>query len=143
VDVGGGVQAEANRAQRKHELVRALRAEGRGLREIARHLGWGLHTVQRYARVATWQELAESRWPAERPSKLNPFKPLRTSAFIAGACAGSAAFGSPRSGDSHVLSPFRRVAALDSRGLRVGQWHRYAAHAGRPDRRCPALRAPD
>ena len=65
----------AERVRRKHELVRALRAEGRGLREIARHLGWGLHTVQRYDRAATWQELAESRWPTERPSKLYPFKP--------------------------------------------------------------------
>ena len=65
----------AERARRKHELVHALRAEGRGLREIARHLGWGLHTVQRYDRAATWQELAESRWPAQRPSKPDPFKP--------------------------------------------------------------------
>ena len=65
----------AERARRKHELVRALRAEGRGLREIARHLGWGLHTVQRYDRAATWQELAESRWPTTRASKLDPFKP--------------------------------------------------------------------
>ena len=65
----------AERARRKHELVHALRAEGRGLREIARHLGWGLHTVQRYDRAATWQELAESRWPAQRPSKPGPFKP--------------------------------------------------------------------
>ena len=65
----------AERARRKHELVHALRAEGRGLREIARHLGWGLHTVQRYDRAATWQELAESRWQAQRPSKLDPFKP--------------------------------------------------------------------
>lgn len=65
----------AERARAKHELVRALRAEGRGLREIARHLGWGLHTVRRYDRAATWQELAESRWPANRPSKLDPFKP--------------------------------------------------------------------
>ena len=65
----------AERARRKHELVHALRAEGRGLREIARHLGWGLHTVQRYDRAATWQELAESRWPAARASKLDQFKP--------------------------------------------------------------------
>ena len=65
----------AERARRKHELVHALRAEGRGLREIARHLGWGLHTVQRYDRAATWQELAESRWPTDRRSKLDPFKP--------------------------------------------------------------------
>jgi hypothetical protein len=36
----------AERARRKHELVHALRAEGRGLREIARHLGWGLLTAK-------------------------------------------------------------------------------------------------
>jgi transposase len=47
----------AGTARRKHELVHRLRAEGRGLREIARHLGWGLHTVQRYDRAVTWQEL--------------------------------------------------------------------------------------
>jgi hypothetical protein len=29
----------AERARAKHELVHRLRAEGRGLREIARHLG--------------------------------------------------------------------------------------------------------
>jgi hypothetical protein len=52
-----------------------LRAEGRGLREIARHLGWGLHTVQRLDRAATWQELADGRWLGPRPSKLDPFKP--------------------------------------------------------------------
>jgi hypothetical protein len=65
----------ADTARRKHELVHRLRAEGRGLREIARHLSWGLHTVQRYDRAATWQELAENRWPTNRPSKLDPFKP--------------------------------------------------------------------
>jgi hypothetical protein len=42
---------------------------------IARHLGWGLHTVQRYDRAATWQELADGRWQAPRASKLDPFKP--------------------------------------------------------------------
>jgi transposase len=65
----------AERTQRHHELVRQLRAEGRGLREIARHLGWGLHTVQRLDRAATWQELADGRWQGPRPSKLDPFKP--------------------------------------------------------------------
>jgi len=65
----------ADTARRKHELVRALRAEGRGLREIARHLGWGLHTVQRYDRAAAWQELVDGRWKAPRASKLDPFKP--------------------------------------------------------------------
>jgi transposase len=55
--------------------VHDLLAQGRGLREIARHLSWGLHTVQRYARAATWQELADGRWQQPRPSKLDPFKP--------------------------------------------------------------------
>jgi hypothetical protein len=65
----------AERTRRHHELVRRLRAEGRGLREIARHLGWGLHTVQRLDRAATWQELVDGRWNGPRPSKLDPFKP--------------------------------------------------------------------
>src|SRR5215472_3518003 len=53
----------------------ALLADGHGIRTIARHLGWGRHTVQRYARAATWQELVDGRWQAPRPSKLDPFKP--------------------------------------------------------------------
>jgi transposase len=65
----------ADRARRHHALVHELLAEGRGLREIARYLGWGLHTVQRYARAATWQELADGRWQGPRASKLDPFKP--------------------------------------------------------------------
>ncbi len=55
--------------------VRQLRAEGRGIREIARHLGWGQHTVQCYDRAATWQELVDGRWKGARASKLDPFKP--------------------------------------------------------------------
>ncbi len=58
----------AERTRRNHTLVRALRAEGRGLREIARHLSWGLHTVQRYDRAATWQELVDGRRKAPRAS---------------------------------------------------------------------------
>jgi hypothetical protein len=65
----------AERTRRHHALVHGMRAEGRGLREIARHLGWGLHTVQRLDRAATWQELVDGRWKGPRPSKLDPFKP--------------------------------------------------------------------
>jgi hypothetical protein len=65
----------AGRVRQHHALVHGLLAEGRSLREIARHLGWGLHTVQRYARAATWQELADGRWQGPRPSKLDAFKP--------------------------------------------------------------------
>ena len=65
----------AERARRHHALVHELLAQGTGIRAIARHLGWGRHTVQRYARAATWQELADGRWQAPRPSMLDPFKP--------------------------------------------------------------------
>jgi transposase len=65
----------AERARRHHAQVHALLADGHGIRAIARHLGWGRHTVQRYARAATWQELVDGRWSGKRPSKLDPFKP--------------------------------------------------------------------
>jgi transposase len=64
----------AERAHRHHAMVHELLAGGHGIRAIARHLGWGRHTVQRYARAATWQELADGRWQAPRPGKLDPFK---------------------------------------------------------------------
>ena len=47
----------AERARRHHAMVHELLAQGHGIRTVARHLGWGRHTVQRYARAATWQEL--------------------------------------------------------------------------------------
>lgn len=45
-----------------------------GLRHIARHLGWGRHTVQRYARAGRWQDTVKGR-KRQLPSKLDPFKP--------------------------------------------------------------------
>ena len=65
----------AERARRHHAMVHELLAGGHGIRAIARHLGWGQHTVQRYARAATWQELVDGRWQAPHASKLDPFKP--------------------------------------------------------------------
>lgn len=65
----------AERARRHHAMVHELLADGHGIRTIARHLHWGRHTVQRYARAATWQELVDGRWQAPRVSKLDPFKP--------------------------------------------------------------------
>ena len=47
--------AMAQRRREHHKLVHDLLAEGAGIRQIARHLGWGRHTVQRYARAATRQ----------------------------------------------------------------------------------------
>jgi transposase len=65
----------AERTRRHHAMVHDLLAGGHTIRAIARHLGWGRHTVQRYARAATWQEMADGRWQAPRPSMLDPFKP--------------------------------------------------------------------
>jgi hypothetical protein len=65
----------AERARRHHAMVHELLAQGHGMRTIARHLGWGWHTVQRYARAATWQELVDGRWQAPRASLPGPFKP--------------------------------------------------------------------
>ncbi|MFI0968449.1 ISL3 family transposase [Streptomyces sp. NPDC021080] len=64
----------AERARAHHALVHDLLAQGMGLRRIARHLGWGRHTVQRYARAARWQDMVKGR-KRQLPSKLDPFKP--------------------------------------------------------------------
>ncbi|MEV4751695.1 ISL3 family transposase [Streptosporangium sp. NPDC049248] len=66
--------AFAERARRHHALVHDLVEQGHGIRGIARRLGWGRHTVQRFARAATWEELVDGRWKGVRPSKLDPFK---------------------------------------------------------------------
>ncbi|MFC9975622.1 helix-turn-helix domain-containing protein [Spirillospora sp. NPDC127200] len=64
----------AERAQRHHVQVHRLLADGHSIRAIARHLGWGRHTVQRYAHATTWQQMVHGRWKGPRPSKLDPFK---------------------------------------------------------------------
>ncbi|MGP4052606.1 transposase [Streptomyces sp. 2A115] len=66
-----GRQAERMRAH--HALVHGLLNEGMGLRAIARHLGWGRHTVRRYARAARWQDAVTGR--RTRPSTLDVHRP--------------------------------------------------------------------
>ncbi|MFG2732114.1 transposase [Streptomyces canus] len=56
-----------------HALVHGLLNEGMGLRAIARHLGWGRHTVQRFARAARWQDAVTGR--RTRPSRLDVHRP--------------------------------------------------------------------
>jgi transposase len=65
----------AERTRRHHQVVHELVAQGHGVRSIARQLGWGRHTVQRYARASSWQELVDGKWQGTRTSKLDPFKP--------------------------------------------------------------------
>jgi transposase len=80
----------AERARRRHKLVHDLLAQGHAKRAIARQLGWGFHTVQRYARAQSWQELVDGKWQRHRPSKLDPFKPHLRQRFQAG-CSNAAA----------------------------------------------------
>ncbi|MGY3199972.1 transposase [Streptomyces sp. TE5632] len=73
------------RAQRKkaaHALVHELLAQGHSRRAIARHLGWGLNTVLRYARAAHWQDTLRENRP--RPSRLDPYKPYLERRFTEG-----------------------------------------------------------
>ncbi|MCX5342934.1 transposase [Streptomyces atratus] len=51
-------------------------------RAIARHLGWGLNTVLRYATAARWQDTIRENPP--RPSRLDPYKPYLERRFAAG-----------------------------------------------------------
>ncbi|MFD7631387.1 ISL3 family transposase [Streptomyces sp. NPDC059851] len=64
----------AERARAHHALVHDLINQGMSLHGIAHHLGWGRHTVQRYARAARWQDMVKGH-TRRRPSKLDPFKP--------------------------------------------------------------------
>ncbi|MCX4790330.1 transposase [Streptomyces sp. NBC_01221] len=75
----------SRRAQRKkaaHALVHELLAQGRSRRAIARHLGWGLNTVLRYARATHWQDTLRDNLP--RPSRLDPYKTYLGKRFTAG-----------------------------------------------------------
>ncbi|WP_432067154.1 ISL3 family transposase [Streptomyces sp. C10-9-1] len=64
----------AERARAHHALVHELLGQGMSLRGIAQHLGWGRHTVRRYARATRWQDMVKGS-TRRRPSKLDPFKP--------------------------------------------------------------------
>jgi hypothetical protein len=75
----------AERACRHHALVHELVAQGHALRAIAPQLGWGFHTVHRYARAQTWQALVDGKWQRPRPSKLDAFKPHLQQRFQQGA----------------------------------------------------------
>jgi hypothetical protein len=63
----------ADRRREHHALVHDLIGQGMGIRQIALHLGWGRHTVQRYARAATWQQMIVGR--RSPASSLDPYKP--------------------------------------------------------------------
>ncbi|MER5369354.1 transposase [Streptomyces sp. NPDC002722] len=57
-------------------------AQGHSRRAIARHLGWGLNTVLRYANAARWQDTIRENQP--RSSRLDPYKPYLERRFAEG-----------------------------------------------------------
>ncbi|MGW1376137.1 transposase family protein [Streptomyces sp. NPDC002446] len=69
-----GRRAQSKKAA--HALVHELLAQGRSRRAIARHLGWGLNTVLRYASATRWQDTFRDNRPA--PVVWNPISPTWT-----------------------------------------------------------------
>ena len=63
-----------DRVHERHAAVHLLLAQGYGIRAIARELGLGRHTVQRYARAAAPGDLLHDQWQ-QRTSPLGSFKP--------------------------------------------------------------------
>ncbi len=63
----------ADRRREHHTLVHDLLEQGMGIRQIALHLGWGRHTVQRYACAETWQQMIVGR-RRRQASCLDPYK---------------------------------------------------------------------
>ncbi|WP_234433123.1 hypothetical protein [Streptomyces sp. NRRL S-1824] len=76
------VGRRAERKKAAHALVHELLAQGHSRRAIARHLGWGLNTVLRYATAARCQDTIRENRP--RPSRLDPYKPYLERRFAAG-----------------------------------------------------------
>ncbi|MFJ7272642.1 transposase [Streptomyces sp. NPDC099050] len=84
-----GAEPAGRRAERKkaaHALVQKMLAQGHSRQAIARHLGWGLNTVLRYANATRWQDtIRDNRArPRPRPSRLDPYKPYLERRFIEG-----------------------------------------------------------
>ncbi|MFJ8364506.1 ISL3 family transposase [Streptomyces sp. NPDC093984] len=105
----------AERARAHHALVHELLDQGMGIRHFARHLGWGRHTVQRYARAARWQDMVKGR-KRQRSSKLDPFKPYLEHRWA------------ETEGQVTVLDLHREITARGFRGCysTVRDWARHA-----------------
>ncbi|MFD8542067.1 ISL3 family transposase [Streptomyces rubrogriseus] len=81
-DDSAPVGRRAERKKAAHALVHELLAQGHSRRAIARHLGWGLNTVLRYANAACWQDTIRDSLPP--PSRLDPYKPYLERRFAEG-----------------------------------------------------------
>ncbi|MEW2253052.1 ISL3 family transposase [Streptomyces sp. NPDC006975] len=81
-DDSAPIGRRAERKKAAHALVHEMLAQGHSRRAIARHLGWGLNTVLRYANAARWQDTIRDNRP--RPSRLDPYKPYLERRFTEG-----------------------------------------------------------
>ncbi|MFJ3310778.1 transposase [Streptomyces sp. NPDC086549] len=118
---------DGRRAQRKkaaHALVHDLLAQGHSRRAIARHLGWGLNTVLRYARAANWQETL--RKPATAQST-GPLQALSRATVRRGAAPASPAC-TANSSPSMLPSPTRWSAPTSPPRPPHRQKHRPRRH---------------
>ncbi|MEU6688393.1 hypothetical protein [Streptomyces sp. NPDC046832] len=100
-----------------------------GIRHIARPLGWGRHTVQRYARAARWQDMVKGR-KRQLPSKLDPFKPYLVQRW------------SEADGKVTIFDLHREITARGFRGhySTVRDWARRATCPGQKASRPPRHR---
>ncbi|MER6445515.1 ISL3 family transposase [Streptomyces venezuelae] len=103
----------AARKKAAHALVHEMLAQGHLRRAIARHLGWGLNTVLRYANAARWQDTIRENQP--RPSRLDPLQALPGKAIRRGMHQRhpTARRAGRRAGSSHLRygpSPHRHLA---------------------------------
>lgn len=67
------LRRRVERKKAAHAPVHELLAEGHSRRAIARHLGWGLNTVLRYATAARWQDTIHESRPG--PAGWTPTSP--------------------------------------------------------------------
>ncbi|WP_229914554.1 ISL3 family transposase [Streptomyces capitiformicae] len=82
----------AARVQQHHTAVHELLGQGLSVRAVAHRLDLARNTVRRYARAATWQELATGRWQ-NLPSTLDPYKPYLHRRWNEGHTSGAARAG--------------------------------------------------
>ncbi|MFI5704820.1 ISL3 family transposase [Streptomyces xanthochromogenes] len=118
---GGRPQADSDpvgrRADRKkaaHALVHELLAQGHSRRAIARHLGWGLNTVLRYASAARWQDTIRENRP--RPTRLDPYKPYVERRFAEGCTSVTRLHGELVAADAPVTYQMVRAHVATLRG---------------------------
>ncbi|MER6198798.1 helix-turn-helix domain-containing protein [Streptomyces sp. NPDC001586] len=117
-DGSAPVGRRAERKKAAHALFHELLAQGHSRRAIARHLGWGLSTVLRYANAARWQDTIRENRP--RPSRLDPYKPYLERRFAAGCTSVTHLHGELVADNAPVTNQMVRSHIATLRGATAG-----------------------